>query len=133
MPLSVVMMDIDNFKEINDTFGHRAGDKVLKKISELLKKSVRKSDLIARYGGEEFAEILTYTQKNGAAEEAERLRILVSELSFKEENIDLSVTLSLGVAEYNSDNISNFGELVNRADKALYMAKDAGKNCVKIY
>ncbi len=132
MPLSVVMMDVDNFKEINDTFGHRIGDKVLKKISNLLKRSVRASDLIARYGGEEFAEILTYTQKNGAAEEAERLRALVSELSFEEENIDLKVTLSLGVAEYNPDNISNSGELVNRADKALYKAKNAGKNCVKV-
>ncbi len=133
MPLSVVMMDIDNFKEINDTFGHRIGDKVLKKIANELKKSVRKSDLIARYGGEEFAEILTYTQKNGAAEEAERIRKLISEITFEEENIDLKVTLSLGVAEYNPDNTADSGELVNRADKALYQAKNAGKNCVKVF
>lgn len=132
MPLSVVMMDIDNFKAINDTFGHRVGDKVLKKIAQLLKKSVRKSDLIARYGGEEFAEILTYTQKNGAAEEAERIRELISELTFEAEGIDIKVTLSLGVAEYNPDNTTNSGELVNRADKALYKAKNSGKNCVKV-
>ncbi|MBE9531974.1 MAG: sensor domain-containing diguanylate cyclase [Proteobacteria bacterium] len=132
MPLSVVMMDIDNFKKINDTFGHRVGDKVLKKIANILKKSVRKSDLIARYGGEEFAEILTYTQKNGAAEEAERIRNLVSEITFTEENIELTVTLSLGVAEYHPDNTADSGELVNRADKALYQAKNAGKNCVKV-
>lgn len=132
MPLSVVMMDIDNFKKINDTFGHRVGDKVLKKIADILKRSVRKSDMIARYGGEEFAEILTYTQKNGAAEEAERLRSLISELSFKDEGIDLKVTLSLGVAEYNPDNTADSGELVNRADKALYKAKNAGKNRVKV-
>lgn len=132
MPLSVVMMDIDNFKEINDTYGHRVGDRVLKKIADLFKRSVRKSDMIARYGGEEFAEILTYTQKNGAAEEAERLRKLVSELTFENDEKDLKVTLSLGVAEYNPDKIANSGELVNRADKALYKAKKAGKNCVKI-
>lgn len=132
MPLSVVMMDIDNFKEINDTYGHIIGDRVLKKISNLFKRSMRKSDMIARYGGEEFAEILTYTQKNGAAEEAERLRKLVSELKFEEEGVDIQVTLSLGVAEYNPDKIANSGELVNRADKALYEAKNAGKNCVKI-
>jgi diguanylate cyclase (GGDEF)-like protein len=132
MPLSVVMMDIDNFKEINDTLGHRVGDEVLKRIANLLKTSVRKSDLIARYGGEEFAAILTYTQKNGAAEEAERLRALISDLTFEDDGIDLNVTLSLGVAEYNPDNTANAGELVNRADKALYQAKNAGKNCVKI-
>jgi diguanylate cyclase (GGDEF)-like protein len=132
MPLSVVMMDIDNFKEINDTYGHIVGDRVLKKISELFKESVRKSDVIARYGGEEFAEILTYTQKNGAAEEAERLRKLVSELTFDGVEAELKVTLSLGVAEYNEDKIKNSGELVDRADRALYKAKNEGKNRVEM-
>jgi diguanylate cyclase (GGDEF)-like protein len=126
--LSLIMMDIDDFKKINDTHGHRVGDKILKKIAKLLKNCVRKSDVVARYGGEEFAVILPYTALKGAMEEAERIRALVNEHDFGPE-ISERVTMSFGVATYMKDMVRDTGDLVNRADKALYRAKAKGKNC----
>ncbi len=124
------MVDIDNFKRINDGYGHRAGDHVLREIAGIIKGSVRKSDIIARYGGEEFAVILPQTTLEGAAGEAERLRELISEHDYADLTREL-VTASLGVAAYPQDGIANYGDLVNLADTCLYEAKRMGKNRVK--
>ncbi len=125
--LSLIMMDIDHFKSINDTHGHRAGDMVLRELAGLIKKTVRKSDVLARYGGEEFAIILPNTDLAGAADEADRIRELVATYRFKTFP-EVRVTLSLGVASYPHREISSSGDLVSRADEALYRAKHGGRN-----
>ncbi|MBI5237380.1 MAG: GGDEF domain-containing protein, partial [Deltaproteobacteria bacterium] len=129
--MSIIMMDIDNFKQINDTYGHRVGDIVLREVGALIKKGVRKTDIVARYGGEEFSVILPQTAIKGAAEEADRLRQLIESHAYAglaKENI----TVSLGVASYPHKDIMNSGDLVTAADDALYKAKHEGKNMVKV-
>ncbi|MBI5888705.1 MAG: diguanylate cyclase [Deltaproteobacteria bacterium] len=128
LPLGLIMMDIDDFKKINDTYGHRAGDGVLKDISALIKKSGRKTDIVARYGGEEFAVILPHTTLKGSFDEAERLRHLIESHTYAG-LLKTRITMSLGVAAY-PNGVMNSGELVNRADNALYKAKWNGKNRV---
>lgn len=130
-PLSLIMLDIDNFKQINDTYGHRVGDVVLREIAAIVKKGVRKTDIVARYGGEEFAVILPHTMLKGATEEAERLRELIASHAYAGLAQD-QITVSIGVAAYPQKGAMNSGDLVNFADDALYKAKWAGKNCVKV-
>ncbi len=129
LPLSLIMMDIDDFKKVNDTFGHRAGDAVLKDIAAIIKKRGRKTDILARYGGEEFAVILPHSSLKGAADEAERLRSLIERHDCAG-LLNTRVTMSLGVASYPQNGIRNSGDLVNHADNALYRAKGSGKNRV---
>ncbi|MFQ5354465.1 MAG: diguanylate cyclase, partial [Thermodesulfobacteriota bacterium] len=133
-PLSLIMADIDHFKAINDTHGHRTGDFVLKELAMLIKQTVRKSDVVARYGGEEFAIILPHTDLVGATDEAERLRKKIEEYRFREFS-HIRVTMSLGVAAYPDPErqISSGGELVGKADTALYSAKHGGRNRVVVY
>ena len=120
----------DNFKSFNDTYGHRVGDLVLKEIADIIKKLVRKTDIVARYGGEEFAVILPHTNLKGAEEEAERIREAVSSHAYAGLAREI-LTMSLGVASYPCENsVLNSGDLVNLADTALYEAKRAGKNKV---
>ena len=130
-PLSLIMMDIDNFKQINDTYGHRVGDVVLREISATIRKGVRKTDIVARYGGEEFAVILPHTLQKGAVEEAERLRESIAAAAYAG-LVNHKITMSIGVASYPQKGAMNSGDLVNHADDALYKAKWGGKNCVKI-
>ncbi len=130
VPLSILMMDIDDFKRINDSYGHRVGDHVLKELARIIKKMVRKSDILARYGGEEFALILPHTGLKGAVEEAERIRKIVESHSYAGLKLE-QVTMSIGVASYPKEGVKNSGDLVNLADNALYMAKAEGKNRVK--
>ncbi|GMR05097.1 MAG: hypothetical protein BMS9Abin23_1031 [Thermodesulfobacteriota bacterium] len=130
-PLSLIMMDIDNFKRINDNYGHRTGDMVLKEIAETIWKAIRKSDIVARYGGEEFAIILPHTDLAGARGEAERLRSIIEGHSYKDLP-GVNITMSLGVASYPHEKIKDHGDLVNRADDALYRAKKSGRNRVEV-
>lgn len=130
-PLSLIMLDIDNFKQINDTYGHRMGDVVLKEIAAIVRKGVRKTDIVSRYGGEEFSVILPHTMLKGAVEEAERLRDLVASHAYAGLAQD-RITVSIGVASYPQKGAMNSGDLVTYADDALYKAKWAGKNCVKV-
>jgi two-component system cell cycle response regulator len=130
-PLSLIMLDIDNFKLINDTYGHRVGDLVLKEISAVICKGVRKTDVVARYGGEEFAVILPHTMLKGAVEEGERLREMIASHAYAGLVQD-RITVSVGVAAYPQKGAMNSGDLVNFADDALYKAKWAGKNRVKV-
>jgi len=131
-PLSILMLDIDCFKAVNDQFGHVVGDKVLGHIAGLLKEQVRPADFCARYGGEEFTVILPETDASSAASMAERIRESVEAKSVHD-NADnlISVTISIGVAEYVSGETPLRG-FVDAADRALYEAKDQGRNRVII-
>jgi len=124
---SILMLDIDHFKKINDTYGHLMGDKVLKKLANILKQNVREKDLVGRYGGEEFLIVLPNTSKSRAKDIAERIRKSVEKTLFPE---NIRITISIGVTEYLfKDNIST---LIERADQALYKAKKEGRNRVVI-
>lgn len=130
-PLSLIMMDLDNFKKLNDTHGHHTGDIVLKEISKILRESSRTNDYACRYGGEEFAIILTQTTKEQGLAIAERIRERVEQHVFEKlpENINLKVTLSIGLATYPHDATSK-ETLIPEADRAMYKAKFSGKNQV---
>jgi len=121
-PLSAIMLDIDYFKQYNDSLGHNAGDSLLISLSAILLKETRKIDLVVRYGGEEFLILMPDTEKSKAAEVAERMRKKVEDA--------LVVTISLGVATYNKD-MKTEEDLVFQADKALYQAKRNGRNRVE--
>ncbi len=132
-PFSLLIVDIDFFKKFNDTYGHQAGDEVLRKTADLLKKSVKSSDVVARYGGEEMVIILKKTNKNEAIIAAERIcRTVAAKTYVLGEGVETNVTISLGVATYPEDGISP-QELIEFADKGLYHAKQSGRNRVGIY
>ncbi|MDD3237261.1 MAG: sensor domain-containing diguanylate cyclase [Candidatus Gastranaerophilales bacterium] len=128
--LSLLMMDIDNFKSINDTYGHLIGDRVLKEIAATIKNTVRNIDVPARYGGEEFTVILPETTSKDARIIAERLRQNIAKIAIPlDEATTIKPTISIGIAEFPT-NAENEKELIDLADKALYKAKNDGKNCV---
>lgn len=127
-PLSLVMMDLDHFKGINDTFGHLAGDFVLKEFAQLVKSRLRPDDILARYGGEEFAVILPETDRDGACKIADEIRKMVAAHRFEFEREPVSVTLSCGVAQLAEGwDVLHF---VKAADDRLYVAKNSGRNQV---
>lgn len=128
--LSLVMMDIDNFKGINDTYGHLVGDKVLKEVARILLEYVRSSDVVCRYGGEEFTVILPETDTKEALETADRIKRKIEEFRITDEKGKIIyVTVSIGVATYPKDGTTS-RLLLNNADHALYAAKLKGKNRV---
>ena len=127
-PLSLVIFDLDHFKDVNDNYGHQMGDHVLKGIGLLLRKQARIDDLPARYGGEEMALVLPGTTEEQAAQIAERLRNVI-ESGASNRSLAVPVTASFGVAQLDPDEAAF--HLFARADRALYLAKHAGRNCVK--
>lgn len=129
-PLCAMMIDIDFFKKVNDTYGHAAGDEVLRTVASIIKEQLRESDIPARYGGEEFAVLLPFTKIEEAQIVGERLRKAVEAHPVRVENTDIAVTISMGLAEYNR--VETGEELFERADKALYEAKKGGRNRVCI-
>jgi len=132
-PLTLILLDIDHFKKVNDTYGHPAGDAVLKVISAIIQKTVRESDLVARYGGEEFAAILPETDLQGGAILAERLRRAVEAVDIPVDGQTIKVTISLGVTTYNlSSDSSEKAALIAAADKGLYHSKESGRNKLSI-
>lgn len=126
IPLSLLMVDVDHFKNLNDTHGHQTGDDALRLLAEVLRKTLREMDLAARFGGEEFAVLLPGTRLKDATTVAERLRASVAKECFRCGDKDLRVTVSLGLASVLADDEAQ--ALVKRADDALYMAKNAGRN-----
>ncbi len=129
-PVSLIMVDVDDFKEYNDRFGHEAGNGILTAIAKLLSESVRELDLTARYGGEEFTIVLLSTAKAGAELVAELARKIIEDHGFAPQGRKL--TVSMGVATYPHD-ASDIDGLIRRADRALYTAKADGKNRVQLY
>ncbi|MBC8133712.1 MAG: GGDEF domain-containing protein [Deltaproteobacteria bacterium] len=127
--LSLVMFDLDHFKRINDTYGHLAGDYVLKQLASAVKQKIRREDLFARYGGEEFAIILPEIAVAAALTFAEKVRQLVEEQEFRFENTSIDVTISMGVAGIN-ENVREVDALIKLSDEQLYAAKAAGRNQV---
>ncbi len=134
IPFSLLMLDIDYFKQYNDTFGHQAGDMVLRKIGKILKENTRSSDVVARYGGEEFAIISPELSKKEGAILAEKLRRIVESTRFPGINHagGKPITISIGVAAFPED-ADNPTDLIRRADEALYAAKRTGRNRVVVY
>lgn len=128
--LSLLVVDIDFFKKINDTYGHQAGDLVLVEFSEKLRKIHRQSDMIFRYGGEEFTLILPHTEQKGAMQVAERICQKTAEIPFIIKKRNVAITVSIGVSTYQG--VENNQEFFSRADIALYTAKAAGRNQVKM-
>jgi diguanylate cyclase (GGDEF)-like protein len=131
--LSLVMLDLDDFKRLNDEYGHLAGDRVLREFATLVSGGARATDVPARYGGEEFAVILPHTGGERAVRVAERIRAAVEDFTFLEPEHAVKVTVSAGVATYRAAaGIASADELVSAADRALYAAKKAGKNRVVV-
>ncbi len=129
--ISLIMVDIDNLKKINDAYGHRAGDKVIKQISKTIKEYIRQIDAPARYGGDEFAVILPNTSLADAVVVAERMvdAVANSPITWQKEQIELSISVGLG--QYDTDTTPE--DITSRSDQALYTAKQAGKNTVRIF
>jgi diguanylate cyclase (GGDEF)-like protein len=128
-PLSLIFSDIDNFKSINDTYGHLAGDHVIKAIAGCLRKELRESDLISRYGGEEFAIILPETEKEGAMQVAERLRKAIGSLIVFHDDKYIQATMSFGIVANDPSDKTSLDETIKKADIALYEAKAQGRDC----
>ncbi len=126
-PLSVVMADLDRFKRLNDTFGHGAGDTVLKKFAQILKHNCRSCDMYGRFGGEEFVIVLTHSDLKGAFGAIDNIRERLAETIFTFDGLDVVATASFGIATLDGDP-EDFGQLVARADRALYSAKQSGRN-----
>jgi diguanylate cyclase (GGDEF)-like protein len=129
---AVIMADIDHFKRVNDTFGHPAGDEVLRKISKIVQKTIRKADMAARYGGEEFVIYLHHADRAKAVQAAERLRLVIEQARFDLGGKEIGVTASMGIACYPSDGRES-RELLAHADEALYRSKKEGRNRTTLY
>ncbi|MEA1968925.1 MAG: diguanylate cyclase [Thermodesulfobacteriota bacterium] len=127
-PLSIFMLDIDHFKKVNDTYGHQAGDDVLKDITRSIQQNIRAEDILARYGGEEFIVILPETDKHAAMELADRLRDNISKKMIKTATDTIKITASFGVAAFTPH--TNMEQLIKEADEMLYKAKLNGRNIV---
>ena len=126
-PLSLIMIDIDNFKNVNDDFGHFFGDLVLKMFSVEVSPLLRAGDLFCRWGGDEFAILLPHTNANDAMAVSEKIRELVKKISLNTDNGNLSFTVSLGISEYRPEQI-DASEMLEFADRALYSAKESGRD-----
>ncbi len=131
--LSAIMIDVDKFKRVNDTFGHEAGDIVLKKVASTIAINLRNEEVICRYGGEEFLIILPMANLHKAGLVAERLRRMIEQLSSHYKDTVILTTISLGVSSLSSLATQNINDLINTADTALYHAKHSGRNQVALF
>ncbi|HVG45849.1 MAG TPA: diguanylate cyclase [Longimicrobium sp.] len=130
-PIAVVMIDLDRFKAVNDTYGHPTGDVVLFETARILKETAREIDMVGRYGGEEFIGILPNTDEEEGARFAERVRTAVEAHVFRDEETELRMTCSSGVASFPVEGVDSPEELLKNADAALYLAKESGRNRVE--
>jgi diguanylate cyclase (GGDEF)-like protein len=131
-PFSVMMLDVDHFKQINDQHGHPAGDVVLQGVAQLLRQSVRRGDVLGRYGGDEFCLVLPETKCEGASQLGERLRVAIEHAPFGDRDAPLRVTSSIGVAEV-ADGHGDGSAVLADADTALYQSKLAGRNKLTVF
>ncbi|MGC1684470.1 MAG: diguanylate cyclase [Candidatus Acidiferrales bacterium] len=131
-PFWVIMTDLDKFKTINDTWGHDAGDTVLRKFAEILKSNTRSSDICGRIGGDEFLMIITHSQPEGIQLAIERMRAQVEAQRFEFNGQEVTLTASFGVASFRRGQVPDLERLIVQADVALYSAKRRGRNCVAI-
>ena len=129
--LSLITLDIDHFKKINDNYGHLAGDKVIVEIAHALESAVRSCDIVFRYGGEEFVVILSSTDSQGAHLLAERIRETIAAKRVPHDDGEISISASLGIASF--QHLDNSTSLFSRADAALYEAKHKGRNRTEIH
>jgi two-component system, cell cycle response regulator len=129
-PIAVVMLDLDRFKQVNDTYGHPTGDVILYETATILRETAREIDMIGRYGGEEFIAILPDATEEAAARFAERVREAVVSHVYRDESTEVRMTLSAGVASHPEYPVDNPDLLIKRADEALYSAKSGGRNRV---
>ncbi len=136
IPFSIMILDIDEFKLINDTYGHLAGDDVLRGVVSAVKKNLRRSDIVSRFGGEEFIIYAPHTDRPGALSLAEKIRVTVENHSTRVSQYYLNVTISIGLISFNDWSVEDcplekiLEDLLAKADKALYRAKAKGRNCV---
>lgn len=133
IPLSCIMLDIDHFKRINDSYGHRIGDLVLREFAQLVKRHTRKSDLFARYGGEEFILLLPQTPVKGALIEAERLMKVIKKHQFRSIKEDHRIAVSIGISGTPNKKINNYDDLIQLADNALFRAKEKGRDRIIVH
>ena len=131
-PMGVLMVDLDHFKEVNDTFGHLAGDRVLRAVARSIRRVLREGDIFVRYGGEEFLAVLPGASTGDLSELAERLRRAVSATEVPDREMRIRVTASVGAASYPEHEVSSATELVEAADAALYEAKRSGRDRVSV-
>ncbi|AAZ68348.1 PleD family two-component system response regulator [Ehrlichia canis] len=131
--LSLMILDIDHFKEVNDTFGHTVGDELLQQFKKRVSDNIRITDLLARFGGEEFVVILPDTTISTAEQIARRILTVIKDTPFKTSIGDINKTVSIGVVEVQKSDVDNIKQLIDRADKCLYEAKNTGRNKVVIY
>jgi two-component system, cell cycle response regulator len=133
-PISILMLDIDHFKNVNDTFGHNVGDEVIKEFANRIVNSIRPSDLAVRYGGEEFVVILNGTDANNAKAAAERIRSYIEKEPFKVSTADgqINKTASIGISALRKDGPDSVDSILKRADEALFIAKNGGRNRIEV-
>jgi diguanylate cyclase (GGDEF)-like protein len=127
------MSDIDHFKSFNDTYGHEMGDRVLRVVSDEIRRSVREVDIAARYGGEELCVILPNTGKEGSMVIAERIRKNIEDLRIPHEGKEITITVSIGVSSLPENNPADVKAFMKEADHALYIAKENGRNQVRYF
>jgi len=132
-PFTILMVDLDDFKLINDNYGHTTGDKVISQFSELATKVARESDLIARFGGEEFVFLLPNTNSLNAFSLCERIHHEIRQNMVMQEDVEVNFTVSIGLIAFNPKEPISLDTLISQADDALYQAKSRGKNCSVVY
>jgi diguanylate cyclase (GGDEF)-like protein len=132
-PFSVLIIDLDHFKNINDRYGHPAGDAVLRLFADVVNSVARRSDIIGRLGGEEFAMVLPSTSASEAVEFSERLHEAINKAVLKYNGSAIKYTVSIGLAEFTSESVHSVDDLLAQADVALYQAKQAGRNRTATY
>ncbi len=131
-PLGVLIIDIDHFKNVNDTYGHLVGDKILIQMTQTAKGALREGDVFLRYGGEEFAVILPGASPGDTTKIAERMRRYVEDAAFSHNKQDIKITVSIGGTSFPNNNVDSYNQLLESADKNLYRAKESGRNLVII-
>lgn len=132
-PLALILFDIDHFKQVNDTHGHLVGDQVLINLAKLCRETIRTVDILARYGGEEFILLMPDTPLKAAENAAERLREMVAKTNLTDNQIDLTVTISLGVNNWDGTGELDLTAFIDQADQALYQSKEGGRNRVTVF